>query len=69
MFVAAPEIRTRGRPKASSAMSRIEEMLGEEGVATLERNLSNGKASIDQLIKQFSSMEYGGDSSPKLGGD
>ena len=48
-------------------MSRIEEILGEEGVATLERELSSGKASVDQLMRQFSSMEYGGDSSPKIG--
>lgn len=46
-------------------MTRIEQMLGEEGVATLERQLSNSKASVDLLMKQFSSMEYGGDSSPR----
>ena len=65
---AAPEVRTRGSRKTSAAMSRIEEILGEEGVATLERELSSGKGSVDQLMRQFSSMEYGGDSSPKIGG-
>ena len=65
MLGAAPEGRTKGSRKAAAAMTRIEEILGEEGVATLERGLSHSKASIEALMKQFSSMEYGGDSTPR----
>jgi hypothetical protein len=69
MPVAAPEGRLKGSRKATAAaMTRIEEMLGEEGVASLERELSSSRSSLELLKRQFSSMEYGGDThSPKFG--
>lgn len=59
------EARAQGSRRTALAMTRIEQMLGEEGVATLERKLSNSKSSIELLMRQFSSLEYGGDSSPR----
>lgn len=43
----------------SDAMLRLQSLLGEEGVVTLERELSSGRASLEGLRRQFSSMEYG----------
>ena len=43
-------------------MARLSEMIGDEGVATLERELSSGRATFDSLRRQFSSLEYGGGS-------
>ena len=44
-------------------MLRLHQMLGDDGVTTLERELSSGRASLESLKRQFSSMEYGGGSS------
>lgn len=44
-------------------MIRLQSLLGEDGVVTLERELSSGRASLENLRRQFSSMEYGGNSS------
>lgn len=57
---------TEGRPSGSrkatvAAMSRIEELLGDAGVVSLERELSNSHGALELLKRQFSSMEYGGD--------
>ena len=51
------------RQMPSDAMLRLHQILGDDGVTTLERELSSGRASLESLKRQFSSMEYGGGSS------
>ena len=66
--VYAVDIGGRPRPiRVTPAMERLTQMLGDEGVATLERELSSGKLQFEELRRQFSSMEYGGGSSPRNG--
>jgi len=62
------EGQAKGTRKATAAaMTRIEQMLGDAGVVSLERELSSSRGALELLKRQFSSMEYGGDThSPRF---
>ena len=58
-----PEYRPTRAPRPLPAIQRLSEILGEAGMARLERELSAGSGHFETLRRQFSTMEYASGSS------